>query len=443
MNMLPPPHVAGVLRRLRDAGHAAYAVGGCVRDCMMGLAPVDYDVATSATPEEILRVFAGERVVETGVKHGTVTVLTDGAGVEVTTFRVDGTYSDARRPDAVTFTPSLPADLARRDFTVNAMAYDEREGLLIDPYGGAADVERRVIRCVGDPDTRFQEDALRILRALRFAAVLDFSIEAETAAALRRNAPLLEMVSAERVNIELCKLLCGKNARAVLLEYGDVLGVPIPEILPMQGFDQHNPYHIYDVWGHTAAAVGSAPPAVVLRLAALLHDVGKPPTFTLDEGGGHFYGHAKQSAEMADAILRRLRFDTATRERVVLLVREHCGFELTERAVKRALNRLGPEAYFELAALMRADNLAQSPALRHRQAWIDEMEQLGREILEQEACFSLKDLSVRGDDLIAAGYAPGPALGAALKLLLDAVIDGRAANEKAALLAYLEMENGQ
>ena len=441
MNMLPPPHVAGVLRRLRDAGHAAYAVGGCVRDCMMGLAPADYDVATSATPEETLRVFAGERVVETGVKHGTVTVLTGGASVEVTTFRVDGAYSDARRPDAVTFTPSLPADLARRDFTVNAMAWDEREDLLIDPYGGAADVERRVIRCVGDPDTRFREDALRILRALRFAAVLDFSIEAETAAALRRNAPLLEKVSAERVNVELCKLLCGRNVRAVLLEYGDVLGVPIPEILPMRGFDQHNPYHIYDVWGHAAAAVESAPPTVVLRLAALLHDIGKPPCFTLDEGGGHFYGHAKIGAEMADTILRRLRFDTATRERVVMLVREHCGFELTERAVKRALNRLGPEAYFELSALMRADNLAQSPALRHRQAWIDAMERLGRDILEKETCFSLKDLAVNGDDLIAAGYAPGPALGAALKLLLDAVIDGRAENEKSALLAYLERDD--
>ena len=441
MNMPLPPYAAGVLRRLRDAGYAAYAVGGCVRDSVMGVTPTDYDLATSATPEEMLRVFAGERVIETGVKHGTVTVLTGTSGVEVTTFRVDGAYSDARRPDAVTFTPSLPADLARRDFTVNAMAWDEREGLLIDPYGGAADIEQRVIRCVGDPDTRFREDALRILRALRFAAVLDFSIAPETAAALRRCAPLLEKISAERVTVELCKLLCGKNVRAVLLDFGDVLGVPIPEILPMRGFDQHNPYHIHDVWGHTAAAVESAPPTVVLRLAALLHDVGKPPTFTLDEGGGHFYGHAKAGAELADTILRRLRFDTATRERVVLLVREHCGFELAERTVKRALNRLGPEAFFQLAGLMRADNLAQSPALRHRQAWIDAMERLGREILEKEACFSLRDLAVDGKDLIAAGRAPGPELGAALKKLLDAVIDGKVTNEKAALLAYLEKEN--
>lgn len=440
MSIALPPYAAEVLRRLRAAGYAAYAVGGCVRDSVMGLSPADYDVATSATPEETLRVFAGEQVVETGVKHGTVTVLTGGASVEVTTFRVDGAYSDARRPDAVIFTPSLPADLARRDFTVNAMAYDERENLLIDPYGGAADVTDRVIRCVGDPDTRFQEDALRILRALRFAAVLDFSIAPETAAALRRNAPLLGKISAERVNIELCKLLCGGNVRAVLLNYVDVLGVPIPEILPMRGFNQHNPYHIYDVWGHTAAAVESVPPSVVLRLSALLHDIGKPPCFTLDEGGGHFYGHAKVSAEMADTILRRLRFDTATRERVVLLVREHCGFELTERAVKRALNRLGPEAYFELSELMRADNLAQSPALRHRQAWIDAMERLGRDILNKEACFSLKKLAVNGRDLIAAGYAPGPELGTALRSLLDAVIDGKAANEKAALLAYLEKE---
>lgn len=437
MNMVLPPYAADVLRRLHAAGHAAFAVGGCVRDSVMGITPTDYDLATSATPEEVLHVFEEERVIETGVKHGTVTVLIGDASVEVTTFRVDGTYSDARRPDAVTFTPSLSADLARRDFTVNAMAWDEREDLLIDPYGGAADIEQRVIRCVGDPDTRFREDALRILRALRFAAALDFSIAPETAAALRHCAPLLEKISAERVAVELCKLICGKNVRAVMLDYGDVLGVPIPEILPMRGFDQHNPYHIYDVWEHTAAAVESAPPTVVLRLAALLHDIGKPPCFTLDEGGGHFYGHAKTGAEMADVILRRLRFDTATRERVVLLVREHCGFELTERAVKRALNRLGPEAFFELSELMRSDNLAQSPALRHRQAWIDAMERLGRDILNEQACFSLKDLAVDGNDLIAAGYAPGPELGAALKKLLDAVIDGKAANEKSALLAYL------
>ena len=434
-----PAQVNTVLRRLRDAGFPAYAVGGCVRDRRMGAEPKDYDVTTAALPQQIEAVFAGEKLIETGLKHGTVTVLTGGMPVEVTTFRVDGAYSDARHPDAVTFTASLAEDLARRDFTVNAMAWDPEEGL-VDPYGGAADLTDRVIRCVGDPDKRFSEDALRILRALRFSSTLGFVIEENTAAALRRNRALLERVSAERVAAELNQLLRGAAVKRVLLDYPEVLGVVLPELLPMRGFDQRNPHHVYDVLEHTAVAVEHVPPETAPRWAALLHDSGKPACFTQDENGvGHFYGHPAESARIADAALRRLRLDTATRERVVVLVRCHDRtIEPTETAVKRALNRFGPEAFFQLLALKRADNLAQSPEYRDRQTLYDELERLAREILERRECFSLKDLAVNGTDLIAAGVAPGPAVGAALRTLLDAVMDGRAENEKATLLAYLK-----
>ena len=435
MIRLPEP-VLAALARLEDAGWSAYAVGGCVRDLLRGTEPGDYDIATDAPPEETERVFAAERVIETGLKHGTVTVLLSGMPLEITTFRVDGTYSDSRRPDAVRFTSSLREDLARRDFTVNAIAFHPAEGI-IDPFSGREDLAARMIRCVGDPDARLREDALRILRALRFAAVLGYEIEPATDAALRRNRDLLVKISAERVQIELCKLICGVNARRILMDYPDVLGVVLPEFLPMRGFDQHNVHHIYDVLQHTAVTVEHAPATPALRLAALLHDIGKPDCFTLDEAGvGHFYGHPERSAEIADAILRRLRFDNATRERVVTLVRWHDRpIVQTERAVRRALNQLGPEVFFELLALKRADNLAQSPDYRGRQAEYDALERIAREILERRECFSLRDLAVKGDDLAALGFPKTKRLGETLRYLLDAVIDGEAPNEKDALLA--------
>lgn len=436
-----PEQVNTVLRRLREAGYAAYAVGGCVRDRLMGAAPTDYDVATAALPEQVASMFAGDRAVGTGMKHGTVTVLLDAMPIEVTTFRVDGDYADARHPDAVAFTPSLAEDLARRDFTINAMAWSAESGV-IDPFGGQADLQSRLIRCVGDPDARFTEDALRILRALRFASVLGFAIEERTAAALRRNRERLKKISAERVASELCKLICGTDVRRILLDYTDVLGVVLPELLPMRGLDQRNVHHIYDVLEHTAVAVERVPPEPILRWAALLHDSGKPACFTLDENGtGHFYGHPKESARLADAALRRLKKDTETRERVVRLVQYHdTQIGPAEKPVKRALHQFGPETFFQLLALKRADNLAQSPEYRDRQAYYDEVERLARDILERKDCFSLKDLAVRGGDLIAAGMAPGKDLGAALQTLLNAVIDGKAENEKEALLAFLAKE---
>jgi tRNA nucleotidyltransferase (CCA-adding enzyme) len=415
-------------------------VGGCVRDALMGRTPGDYDVTTAALPEQTAAVFAGERRIEAGMKHGTVTVLLDGHPLEITTFRVDGAYSDARHPDAVTFTPSLTEDLARRDFTVNAMAWSPRTGL-VDPFGGAADIEARCIRCVGDPAARFREDALRILRCVRFASVLGFTIDPATAAAAREQREALSRISAERVAEELRKLVCGPDMRRVVLTETDILGAVIPEILPMRGFDQRNKHHVYDVLEHCAAACEAVPAEPVLRLAALLHDVGKPPCFFTDaDGVGHFYGHAERGAEMTDAILRRLRFDNASRERITALVRRHdMRIEPTEQAVLRALRRFGAEFFFQLLEIKRADTLAHAPGpkLTERMERYAALQALARDAIAREACFSLRDLAVDGNDLIAAGYAPGPALGAALDALLDAVTDGAVPNEKAALLGYL------
>lgn len=437
---LPEP-VREAIGRLQAAGFAAYAVGGCVRDARMGRSPGDYDLATAALPQETERVFAGEKRIETGIRHGTVTVLLGGMALEITTFRVDGTYSDSRRPDSVAFTPSLPEDLRRRDFTVNAMAYSPGEGY-VDPFGGAEDIQNRVIRCVGDPEERFREDALRVLRALRFASVLEFQIEPATAAALRRQAPSLERVSPERVSAELTKLLLGPGARGVLLEYSDVLRAVLPELWPMVGFDQRNRHHIYDVWEHSAVTVENVPPDRVLRWAALLHDSGKPACFTLDEAGeGHFYGHPAESARIAEEVLRRLRFDNATRERIVTLVRQHDRqMEDTDPAVKRALSRLGEETYFQLLELKRGDNLAQSPEFRGRLELCHRLEARARALLAQGSCFSLRDLAVKGGDLLAAGMKPGPELGETLDWLLDAVLEGRCDNDKAALLALAKKE---
>ena len=435
-----PTYVMDALSRLETAGFAAYAVGGCVRDQLMGRTPGDYDVTTAALPEQTAAVFAGERVIGTGMKHGTVTVLLDGHPLEITTFRVDGAYSDARHPDAVTFTRSLREDLARRDFTVNAIAWRPSEGL-VDPFGGEADVRSGVLRCVGDADARFREDALRILRCLRFSAVLGFRIEPETAAAARANRALLRAVSAERVAEELRKLVCGPLVRSVVLEYTDVLGEVVPELLPLRGFEQHSPYHCYDVLEHCAAACEAVPPEPALRLAALLHDVGKPDCFFIGEDGvGHFYGHSARSAELVDPLLRRLRFDNESREEITALVRLHdVMLEPNERSVLRALRKYGPDFFFRLLQLKRADALAHAPGDKRdeRLARCEVLEALANDLLARSACFSLRDLAVSGDDLLAAGFAPGPAVGAALNALLDAVTDGLVPNEKAALLAHL------
>ena len=429
-----PREVCAVLQTLERAGHEAYIVGGCVRDILMGKPPHDWDVTTSALPEETMALF-DHFAIPTGLRHGTVTVRSGETACEVTTFRTDGDYPDHRHPAAVTFTRSLREDLQRRDLTVNAMAMDVH-GTLHDPFGGQADIRRRVLRCVGESERRFREDALRILRTLRFSATLGFAIEADTHRSLRERRDDLRYVAAERVREELTKLLCGAEVLRVLLEDPQVLGVVLPEILPCVGFDQHNRHHCYDVWGHTAHAVAAAPSDPVLRWAMLLHDLGKPSCFTLDDRGvGHFHGHHRPSAEMAETVCRRLRFDRAAAQQICMLVRYHDRpIPLTERAIRRAMNQLGVEGLRQLCAVKRADNLAQHPDYRGRQREINEGEAIMDELLRKDACFSLKQLAVNGRDMAALGL-EGPAIGQMLQTLLEAVMDGAADNDRDALLA--------
>lgn len=453
MKSVPAP-AREALSRLNAAGFEAYLVGGCVRDALLGREPGDWDLTTSALPEQTEAVFAGERVIETGLKHGTVTVLLDGMPIEITTYRTEAGYSDHRHPDSVAFTRSLEEDLTRRDFTINAMAWrpvdtppirrcappsPEGEGL-VDPFHGKSDLTNKIIRCVGDPYARFNEDALRILRALRFASQLDFEIDPATAAAALELKDTLELVSRERIAVELTKLLCGPAVRRIVTAYWPILAVPLPELAPMAGLDQRSPYHCWDVLEHSAVTAENVPPDRITRWAALLHDAGKPACFTVDETGrGHFYGHAKPGAELARQALTRLKFDKDTVNRVSRLVELHDypidpPNDCPDRAVKKLLGRLGEEDFFRLLELKRADALAHHPDCRSRAAACDRLEALARALLAKEACFSLKDLAVNGSDLLALGVPKGPAVGAALNALLEAVLGGELPNEREALL---------
>ena len=433
MVKIMPDYVINLLKTLETAGYEAWCVGGCVRDTLLGRQPGDWDVTTNALPEETVAVF-GERAVPTGLQHGTVTVRMEGGAVEVTTYRVDGVYTDHRRPDSVAFTPSLEEDLRRRDFTVNAIAMN-RWGELRDPFGGREDLKRGCLRCVGEADRRFGEDALRILRGLRFAAVLGFAIESETAEAIHRNRELLQSIAAERIQVEFLKLLAGEYCVPVLREYVDVIGVFWPEVLPMVGFDQRNYHHCYDVWEHTLHAMAAAGNDSVLRCAVLLHDIGKPGTFTLDAAGvGHFYGHSAKSRELADGMLRRLKCSNDFRETVLKLIDWHDRtLNPTERGIGRALRVLGEGDLRRLLQVKRADNLGQAPAFHGRQAEIGKAEQVLEQLLAEQACFSLKQMAINGRDLLELGL-HGPAVGAVLESLLDDVVEGRLPNEKEALL---------
>ncbi len=445
-----PAYVDTLLAALRAAGYEAYPVGGCVRDSLMGREPADWDICTAALPAETERVFAGCRLIETGLKHGTVAVLTEAGPVEITTFRTDGTYADGRHPDHVTFVPDLKEDLARRDFTVNAMALAP-DGTVIDPFGGREDLAAGLIRCVGEPDERFGEDALRILRALRFASKLDFEIEPATARSLRENRALLDKVARERVFAELKGLLIGPGAGRVLLAFAPVIFQVIPELAAAAGFDQRNPHHIHDVWTHTAMAVDAAPRDEVLRLAMLLHDVAKPEMFFTDEAGvGHFYGHGERGAEMADGILRRLKCDNDTRERVCLLIANHdiCPPQ-TPRAMRRLLAKVGEDAVRQLLDCWRADCADRADAvLAADTPWETLIGTAGRiltELLAEPApCFSVRSLAVNGRDILALGVEKGPAVGRILEGLLTSVLEGETPNEREALLkkaAALATEN--
>ena len=433
-----PDYVNEIMARFAAAGRRAYPVGGCVRDALLGKTPDDWDLTTDALPQETLEIF-GAAAHPTGLQHGTVTVALAGHSVEITTMRRDGAYRDNRHPESVMFTDSLTEDLARRDFTVNAMALAP-DGSVTDPFGGRADLEARVLRCVGRAEERFAEDALRILRLLRFAAVLGFSVEPETAAAAREARELLRSVAAERVYAELNKLLCGADAARVLLEFPDVLGVVVPEILPCVGFDQRNPHHCFDVWGHTARSVGAVPPRRELRWTMLFHDLGKPLCMTTDaDGVGHFYGHTALSAQLAEGIMERLRFEKSLSSQVrAQLACFDDLFPAERAAIHREMAKRGKTVTANLLLTKLADNAAKAPdGLARAQAPWRAAQAIYDGLIAEGACCELADLAVNGGDMAAVGFR-GRAIGAALEKLLGEVAAEKLANEKAALLRRAE-----
>ena len=434
--MVLPDSVLALIDRLETAGFPTYAVGGCVRDMLLGSTPQDYDLCTAALPEQTEAVFSDYSLVLAGKKHGTVGVITPDGVVEITTFRTEGGYGDNRHPDWVKFVPDIREDLARRDFTVNAMAWSPRRGFA-DPFGGQADLQAGILRAVGDPATRFREDSLRILRGVRFSVRFRLQPEAATKEAMAALAPLMENLARERVFEELCKLLplvCAWD----LLTFGPILAAVIPELGSMIGFDQRSPHHAYDLITHTACVVENTPPALPLRWAALLHDTGKVPTFTRDETGrGHFYGHAKESAAIADRILRRLKAPTALREETVLLIELHMTrLEPDKKVLRRWLSRLGRPGLDRLLTLQKADMISKGVDVSAELPQFDQLQAVLAEIEAENACLSLKDLAVNGNDLIALGYT-GKATGAALNRLLDLVLDEQLPNKKEALLHFI------
>ena len=430
--MLLPDFVRQCIEKLEKRGFACYAVGGCVRDSLLGLVPQDYDLCTDALPEQTREIFSDHTLVLAGEKHGTVGVVTDGGVVEITTFRTEGDYTDSRHPGWVEFVKNIEGDLARRDFTVNAMAWSPKRGLA-DPFGGQQDLHNHVLRAVGDADARFTEDALRILRGVRFSVRFGLVPEEKTLDAMFSHAPLLENIARERIFEELCKLLPLTNAED-LLRFVPILTQVIPELAPAVGFEQHNRNHIYDVYTHICHVVAATPGELSLRWAALLHDVGKPGTFSQGEDGqGHFYGHDRLSAQMADEILLRLKAPTALREEVVFLIAHHMmrpGAD--KKLLRRHLSKWGEERLNKLLLLQQAD--LESKGVPGKSFPFADIHGIIDEILEENSCLTLRDLAVNGHDLMALGIS-GKDIGNCLDHLLTQVLDEKIPNEKSALLA--------
>ena len=434
--MTIPDYVQFCINRLEIAGFAAYAVGGCVRDSLLGLTPQDFDLCTAALPEQTEAVFSDCRLILAGKKHGTVAVVTDGGIVEITTFRTEGNYSDNRHPEWVKFVPDIREDLARRDFTVNAMAFSPTRGFT-DPFGGRADLENRILRAVGDPGTRFREDSLRILRGVRFAVKYGLRVEDHTMEAMVQLRHLMANLARERVFDELCKLLLLVNAPD-LLRFAPILAAVIPELEPMLGFDQRSPHHAYDLFTHTAHVCAAVPAELPLRWTALLHDTGKIPTFTTDDTGrGHFYGHAGESAKIANDVLHRLKAPTALREQVVNLIGLHMTKIQPERkSVRRWLSRLGAGTMEALLQLQEADMGSKGTGKPGELEQFAQLRALMAELQAEDACLSLKDLAVNGHDLMALGFS-GREIGKKLDFLLSLVLDEKVENTKEALLAQI------
>lgn len=429
--MTVPQDVRHLMDKLEKAGFTVYTVGGCVRDAMLGLVPHDYDLCTNATPEQICQVFSNHQLIRNGEKHGTIGVVLGHTLYEITTYRTEGSYSDNRHPDAVTFVDRIEDDLARRDFTVNAMAYHPKTGYC-DPFGGQKDLQNGVLRAVGDPETRFQEDALRILRGVRFACRFHLTPEEETMQAMKNLTSLLENLAKERVYSELTQILCLMQD-GDLQVYRDILLQAIPELAPCVDFAQHNPHHKYDVYTHTAYVLGSIDADPVLRWAALLHNAGKPQTYTQDEKGvGHFYGHAKESAQIADAVLQRLKAPTGIREQVVFLIEHHIdSLSADKTLLRQKLSKFGAENLQKLIALQKADQAGKGTG--KPDSSFDKILQVLAQLEKEEGRLQIHDLALDGHDLMALGFEAGPTLGACQKELLELVLSGEIPNEKSAL----------
>ncbi len=438
--MFLPKDVHYIINTLMQNGFEAYAVGGCVRDTLLGNKPDDWDICTSALPEEVMPLF--EHVIPTGITHGTVTIMLGSLPYEVTTYRIDGKYTDSRRPDSVQFTRSLTEDLLRRDFTINAMAYSPADGLC-DPFSGQEDLKNKIIRCVGNADERFCEDALRILRAWRFSCKLGFEIDKNTLKSAKQHMSRLSNVSSERVCAEFIKALAStKNFARNTMADDSFLTCIIPEWTKMH-MNQNNPHHIHDIAMHTLTAldVVSDSDDIIIKLAVLLHDIGKPLCYTEDENGiGHFYGHSKLSTEIAETVLRRLKFDNDTRIATVELIRYHDAvIPDNPRSVKKWLNKIGELQLMRLLEVMRSDVMGQNPVyIPERLEQIERIKEIINEILREEQCFRIKDLAISGNDLISIGFAPGKQLGKTLEKLLDAVISEQTENNRASLLSLAQ-----
>ena len=441
INVEVPAPVNYIIQELEKCGHEAYMVGGCVRDSVLGRKPHDSDICTSATPDEILKAFPDEEIIPTGLQHGTVTILINKEPFEVTTYRIDGDYSDNRRPDNVTFTKNLVEDLRRRDFTINAMAYNPKTGL-IDPFNGMEDIKYKKIRCVGSAEDRFNEDALRILRAIRFEAQLGFAGLPETMFEIERQYDRLKNISIERINSEFCKIVASEQFCVELVLYPNVFSLFIPELKDLIGFQQNNPYHAYDVFNHTVHAIEKCESDdLVVRLAVFFHDFGKPHSYQDGEDGiRHFKGHGKVSAEIADSIMKRLRFDNETRNNVVELVYYHdATFEVGNKYVKRWLNKIGEKQFRRLLEIRKADIKGHKPDYEEsRIEKVNNIENILEEILSEKSCFSLKDLAVNGNDVKEVmKLKEGKDIGYWLNEILKRVIDGELENNKYDLVYWM------
>lgn len=440
MKILLPQNVKTITDILKNSGYESFIVGGCVRDSLMGLTPHDWDICTSAKPEQIKKCFENFNTFDSGIKHGTISIVIDKEIYEVTTYRIDGEYSDNRHPKSVTFTDDITKDLARRDFNINAMAYNESVGL-VDPFNGQTDLQSKTIKCVRNPDKRFNEDALRIIRALRFASTYGLSIEKNTSESIIRNAHLLNNIAVERISTEFNKLICGKGAEDILNKYREVIAVFIPEIRKMFDFKQKTKHHNRDVWHHTTHSVSQIDNDALLRITMLFHDLGKPDVCTYDaDGSTHFKGHPKYSAQKAEVILRRLKYPTSFIEDCIKLIIYHdVRFNGTKRQLKHVMSAIGEDNVRLLLKVQRADMMAQSD-YKHKEKLetLDNACKVFEEILVENSCFTLKQLKVNGNDLKNIGITEGKQIGKTLKYLLSLVIDEKVKNEKSALLNKAE-----